>query len=119
MVFKATCLKTGDEVAIKEVDFSRMHSIGSKQWELLKSEISIMQQLSSPGHNNIVRLRDVLYLTSEYGHQYQYLILDYCNGEEFYQTIRRKHAAFSEPEARFYMVQFGRLARDNHGLGSH
>ena len=107
-VFKGTCLKTGQDVAIKEIDHSRLGNMGAKQRQLMESEILIMRQLSQTPQENILSLRDDLHYTTPQGYRYQYLILDYCNGEDFQQFLKRKRGMVPEDEALLYMTQFGR-----------
>jgi len=104
-VFEGTCLRTGDPVAIKEIDFDRT-GYSDKMRQQFESEIVIMQQLSEYGHENILTLRKAFSATSPEGVRYQYLILDYCNREDFKQFLKKKRNILTEPEAKYFMTQF-------------
>ena len=105
-VYKGTSSSTGDPVAIKEIDYSRIGNLSRKQMELLASEISIMRQLSQFSHPNIVSLRkDFIAWNGNF--QYHYLILDFCDGEDFHQYLKTKRNVLMEDEAKYFMTQFG------------
>ena len=106
-VYQGRCLSTGDQVAIKEIDYSRLGNISKKQRELLESEIMIMKKLSEFSHENILTLRYDFSTQTVNGFRYQYLILDYCNGEDFHMFLKRNKNILPEPEAKYYMTQFG------------
>lgn len=98
-VYQGRCLSTGEKVAIKEI--SRLGNITKKQKELLESELVI-----EFAHENILTLRHE-FAQSVNGLHYQYLILDYCNGEDFSLFLKRNKNILPEPEAKYYMTQFG------------
>ena len=106
-VFLGQCVETGEPIAIKEIDYSRLRHLGSKQRQLLESEIQIMKTLSECKHENILTLRDEFSLDNANGNHYQYLILEFCNGDDFDKYIKRKRGPIPEDEARSLMVQFG------------
>ena len=89
------------------IDFARLGNISHKQREMMNSEIAIMRQLSQFAHPNIVRLRKDL--SAQVGsYQYQYLILDYCDGEDFHNYLKKKRNILREEEANYFMTQFGK-----------
>lgn len=106
-VYKGRCLTTGEEVAIKEIDYSRLGNISTKQRQLLESEILIMKKLSEFSHENILTLRYDFSTQTATGYRFQYLILDYCNAEDFHQYLRRNRNVLPEQEAKYFMIQFG------------
>jgi len=67
-----------------------------------------MRELSQFHHPNILTLRKDFHTQTSNDLRYLYLILDYCNGEDFHQYLRRKRNILPEAEAKYFMIQFAR-----------
>ena len=107
-VFAGTCLATGEPVAIKEIDFDRI-GCSERMRQQFESEIIIMQQLAELKHENILALRKAFTAQCSHGRCYQYLILDFCNGEDLKAYLKTKRNRLEEEEAKLLMLQFGSL----------
>jgi len=111
-VFLGESVETGEPVAIKEIDYARFQYLGAKQKQLLESEIQIMKSLSQFKHENILTLYDEFSFDNNDGNHYQYLILEYCNGNDFDKYLKHNHGApMNEDKARHFMIQFARGLR--------
>uniref|UniRef100_A0A0D9VNU7 Protein kinase domain-containing protein n=1 Tax=Leersia perrieri TaxID=77586 RepID=A0A0D9VNU7_9ORYZ len=94
-VYRATHLRTGDVVAVKEIDPRRIDERVRR--EILKEKAI----LSSLSHPNILRLVDTIQ------DENLYLILEYCDGGDLegYRTKGGEYARLPEATARDFMRQ--------------
>ncbi|KAL6077315.1 Serine/threonine-protein kinase atg1 [Balamuthia mandrillaris] len=95
-VYLAQHKDTHEVVAIKVVDVERLSKHNQKLKKHLESEINIMKALK---HENIVLQHDVVL-----GSEFIYLVLEYCEGGDFSQFLKR-HGKLSESRARFFLSQ--------------
>ena len=94
-VYKARCINTGMEVAIKMVDKQQM--IRAKMDERVRQEVGIHARLNHP---SIVKL--ISYFEDN---TYVYLVLELCHNGELARYLRNTKLAFSEQEARVIFEQ--------------
>ncbi|KAM7263675.1 hypothetical protein ACFE04_001358 [Oxalis oulophora] len=94
----------GHEVAIKEINMSRLNR---KLQDSLMSEIFILKRINHP---NIIRLHDIIEVPGKI-----HIVLDYCKGGDLSMYIQR-HGKVSEPIAKYFMQQLAtglKILRDN------
>ncbi|KAK9807999.1 hypothetical protein WJX73_001987 [Symbiochloris irregularis] len=107
VVYQATCIETGDQVAIKKVLQDRRFK---------NRELQIMRMLS---HTNVVRLRHCFYSTTEKDEVYLNLVLDfvpetvYRIGKHYSKNGQRTPLLF----VRLYVYQMCRSLAHIHALG--
>ncbi|KAI4317136.1 hypothetical protein L6164_025035 [Bauhinia variegata] len=94
-VWRAEQKLSGEEVAVKQVDLSRLNR---RLKTSLDCEISF---LSSVNHPNIVRLLNVFQ-----ANEYLYLVMEFCAGGNLASYIRY-HGRVQEQTARKFMLQLG------------
>ncbi|KAF2880903.1 hypothetical protein ILUMI_25279 [Ignelater luminosus] len=94
-VYRAKCLKTGLEVAIKMIDKKLMQSAGMVN--RVKQEVAIHSRLKHPSVLELYTFfEDVNYV---------YLVLELCHNGELQQYLKRNNEVLSEPEASHIMRQ--------------
>lgn len=104
-VFRGLNLKTGEVVAIKQID---KHLIASEDWPMVLQELNLLQELIHP---NIVQFIDY-HDTSDY----LYFILEFVEGGSLYSVVR-KFGAFPDRLLVLFIVQVLRGLRYLHSKG--
>ncbi|CAL4091417.1 unnamed protein product [Meganyctiphanes norvegica] len=94
-VYKAKCLNTNRNVAIKKINKSSISSRGLT--DRVRQEVSIHSKLDHPSILN-------LYTFFE-DHHYVYLILELCDRGELYKHIKSLNRVLTENESRQYLGQ--------------
>ena len=94
-VYKARCISSGEEVAIKMVDKQQMFRSGMN--ERVRQEVGIHARLKHPA---IVEL-----FTFFEDASYVYLVLELCHNGELARYLKNTKLSFSEPETRVVMEQ--------------
>ena len=95
-VWRATCVKTGAVVAVKEIACERL---SKKLRESLKLEVEVMRRMRD---ENILRFIDM-----QSSNETVYIVLEYCGGGDLSQFIKR-HGRMEEIAARRFMLQLAR-----------
>lgn len=96
-VFKAKNLLTGEELAIKKIDKSKIKSNPILE-RLLQTEVAIMHDIDHP---NILHLYEFLESSGNY-----YLVLDFCSQGDFEHYLKNRGVKFlDEPEAVKFLKQ--------------
>ncbi|KAK5649733.1 hypothetical protein RI129_000762 [Pyrocoelia pectoralis] len=94
-VYRAICLKSGVEVAIKMIDKKLSKSIG--MINRVEQEVAIHSRLKHP---SILEL-----FTFFEDANFVYLVLEHCHNGELQQYLKRNNEVLSEPEASHIMKQ--------------
>jgi len=94
-VFKGINIETGEIVAIKVMDMSRVTQ-DKKLQEHLNSEVEIMKNLN---HEHIVKLFDVYMHSSQI-----YMVFEFCAGGDFDKYLK-KYKKLTEVRAQYFMRQ--------------
>lgn len=92
-VWRGSCAKTGQCVAVKEIACERL---SKKLKESLKLEVEVMRRMRD---ENILRFIDM-----ETSGETVYIVLEYCGGGDLSQFIK-KHGRMDEASARRFMKQ--------------
>ena len=93
-VYRAKCLKSGTEVAIKRIDRKRMNAAG--MMNRIKQEIHIHSSLN---HSSIVRL-----LTHFEDSNFIYIVLEYCRFGDLHQYLDANGAKVLSEEDVCYVL---------------
>ncbi|VVC40742.1 Protein kinase domain,Protein kinase-like domain,Protein kinase, ATP binding site,Plk4, first [Cinara cedri] len=94
-VYRAQCLRTGHQVAIKEIDVRMMKK--QNMIDRVRQEVEIHNQLKHP---SILELYKVFQ-----DDHYVYLILELCHNGELLQYLKRNGNKLSEIDARHILKQ--------------
>lgn len=94
-VYKAKCLNTSRNVAIKKINKNSISSRGLT--DRVRQEVSIHSKLD---HHAILKLYNFFE-----DHHYVYLILELCNRGELFKHIKSLNRVLTENEGRQYMEQ--------------
>jgi len=107
-VYRAKCISTGQDVAIKMVDKKQMAAAGMSG--RVRQEVAIHSRLKHPSILNLIT-----FLEDE---NYVYLVLELCENGELARFLKQNNTVFSEQDARtvFTQVVSGTLYLHSHGI---
>lgn len=90
IVYKATCDKTEDTMAIKIINIFNMTP---RSLEILNDEVTIMELIKENPHKNIIRCYDIIKTSKEL-----FIVLEYCDsghlGDILKKPIKEKYVQF-------------------------